>query len=197
MYKMASGFRGSFSEKFFFLRQWVKHPRQFGAILPSSAAFCTALARHVSPNGYVVELGAGTGNLTKALLNQGVPPERLIVVEIDANCCAVLRKRFPHLTIIQGNAQNLCHLLPRNVVGNVRTLVSCLPFLNFPSSVRHTIVRACTQVLTPDGQILLLTYAPISPIPAKTFGLSKKRLEFVLFNLPPASVWHYQFSVVC
>ncbi|MDR2416718.1 MAG: methyltransferase domain-containing protein [Holosporales bacterium] len=184
----------SLVEKFFFVRQWARHPLQFGAILPSSSTLCAALAQYVPTDEYVVELGAGTGNLTRALLDQGVPPERLIAVEIDEKCCALLRKKFPHLTVIQGDARHLCSLLPPDIVGHVGTIVSCLPFLNFSPSVRRAIVQACTHVLVSVGQIFLLTYSPISPIPSKAYGFSKKCLKFVFSNVPPASIWRYQLD---
>ena len=67
-----------------FFRRWLANPLQMGSVIPSSAALCQRLVRHTrrAPDEAVLELGAGTGVISRALLEGGVPPERLIVVEI-------------------------------------------------------------------------------------------------------------------
>src|SRR5579871_2233376 len=67
-----------------FFRRWLANPLQMGSVIPSSAALCERIVRHTqrAANEAVLELGAGTGVVSRALLQAGVPPERLIVVEI-------------------------------------------------------------------------------------------------------------------
>ena len=57
--------------------------------------------------GPVVELGPGTGPVTQALLQRGLAPERLILVEYDPAFCRLLERRFPGVRVIQGDAYDL------------------------------------------------------------------------------------------
>ena len=93
--------------RFFF--RWLRKPSQVGAVAPSSAALATALAAEVDVEapGTVVELGPGTGRVTRALLEAGVDPEKLIAIERDAAFCRLLRERFPAIRIVSGDARRL------------------------------------------------------------------------------------------
>ena len=81
-------------EEILFIKRWLAHPLKVGALLPSSPFLARMVARHtrIGEDDVVVELGAGTGAVTKALLDAGIPKERLFVVEIDADMCTYLRK---------------------------------------------------------------------------------------------------------
>lgn len=54
-------------EELLFLRRWLANPGKVGAVLPSSAALGRLVARNVArrPDQWVVELGAGTGTVTR------------------------------------------------------------------------------------------------------------------------------------
>jgi phosphatidylethanolamine/phosphatidyl-N-methylethanolamine N-methyltransferase len=60
-----------------FLRRWARNPLQMGSVVPSSPALCRRIARLArwGPGESVVELGAGTGVVSRALLRSGLPPE--------------------------------------------------------------------------------------------------------------------------
>ncbi|GAG27969.1 unnamed protein product, partial [marine sediment metagenome] len=96
-----------------FFREIFTNPSSVGAVLPSSKSLANHIASQV-PNhsdGIVLELGAGTGVVTQALLDQGVPEERIVVVEISNSLAKFLRRRFPKVNIVQGDASNLIQLL--------------------------------------------------------------------------------------
>src|SRR5476649_1383072 len=92
-----------------FLRALVAHPKNIGAIMPSSRALGRAIAAQMDPArpGPVLELGPGTGVITEALLERGVAAERLTLVEYDAEMAACLARRFQGVTVIQGDAFDL------------------------------------------------------------------------------------------
>ncbi len=75
--------RGSRHRKF--LAAWVRAPLRMGAIIPSSKSLARAMAKQVDPDqpGMVIELGAGTGAITQALLDSGLAPSRMLVIERD------------------------------------------------------------------------------------------------------------------
>ena len=68
-----------------FLAAWFRNPRQAGALLPSGSRLAQAMAAQVDlGRGLVVELGVGTGAITRALIARGVTPEQLILVRSTA-----------------------------------------------------------------------------------------------------------------
>src|SRR5258708_5267818 len=85
-----------------FLARWLRAPHKIGALTPASRYLARAMADQVAPDqGLVIELGAGTGNVTQALLDAGLPPDRLIVVERDPAFYILLKQRFPFLKILR------------------------------------------------------------------------------------------------
>jgi phosphatidylethanolamine/phosphatidyl-N-methylethanolamine N-methyltransferase len=177
-----------------FLSRWLKAPQRIGAVAPSGRALARAMAREVSPHGdgVVVELGGGTGSITRALLERGVAPGRLVVVERDYTLAALLRKRFPGVKIVRGDAGELASLLASLGIVRIDAVVSSLPLLSMPKSVRRRIVQEGVAVLGPGGAFIQFTYGVASPIPAPEFGLRGEVADRVFLNFPPASVWRFR-----
>src|SRR5690349_5614115 len=91
-----------------FLKRWLRRPLAMGAVVPSGrllaeALALTALAEIDGREGHVIELGAGTGEVTKALLVAGIPAGRLALVERDPELAAFLRRHFSGPAIIEGD----------------------------------------------------------------------------------------------
>lgn len=183
-------------ENMLFLKRLIRNPKALGAVAPSSKGLARMIARHVTIDAstYVVEVGAGTGRFTHFLLEAGVSASNLIVVELDSELCIYLRKNFPGVTIIQGDATKLHTLLPVNIVNNVDTIISGIPLINLNKDEQLNLFQAFKHILSPSGQILQFTYAPISTLPHKKLGLTATRIGHVLRNMPPATVWSYRFS---
>src|SRR2546423_521864 len=80
-----------------FIRSWIEKPLAIGAVTPSGKALARTMARYVEPQvaGPVIELGPGTGPVTEALVEQGVDPARLVLVEFNPKFCQLLRSRYP------------------------------------------------------------------------------------------------------
>src|SRR5271155_356423 len=96
-----------------FLKSLVAAPRLTGAVAPSGRALARAMAAAIgSPTqGLVVELGPGTGPVTQSLIETGVLPERLVLVEYDPGFCRMLERRFGGVRVIQGDAYDLSRTL--------------------------------------------------------------------------------------
>lgn len=181
------------SENFIFLKRLIKNPRSLGAIAPSSKQLARFICNHIHYNeaDYLVEIGAGTGRFTRALLQFGVPASRLIVIELDPELAQYLRMNFPAVTVIQGDATLLASLLPLETKGRVRTIISGIPMVNLPKKIQKGIMDACFDVLDENGSVLQFTYGLISPISVKDFGLHGEKLGRVMQNIPPATIWRY------
>ncbi len=183
------------SELGLFLRRWLAHPIRTGAIAPSAPSLARAMARAAraggGPERPVVELGPGTGSVTRALLAAGVPEERLILVERDRQFHAWLEGHFPRATVLHSDARKLGEILPDGLPGSVATVVSSLPLNGLPKSERDEIVRAALRVLADDGRLVQYSYGVPSPLPCDAFGLTGKRVAFAAANLLPATVWRF------
>ena len=132
-----------------------------GAVAVSSPELAAAMARQVPrhPDGYVVELGGGTGSVTRALLASGVPAQRLVVIERDPTLHRYLSDHFPGVRVLLGDAVHLPSLLRRHEIGPVAAIVSSLPLLSLKRSIQLRIGAQAFAVLEPGaiGKIILVT----------------------------------------
>jgi phosphatidylethanolamine/phosphatidyl-N-methylethanolamine N-methyltransferase len=172
---------------------WLKNPRSIGAVAVSGPELAAAMARQIPKDagGYVVELGGGTGAVTRAILASGVAPERLVVIERDPMLHKHLVERFPQARVLLGDALHLPSLLRRHGVAPVAAIVSSLPLISLKKSIQLRIGAQAFAVLEPGAPFIQFTYGLFSPLPRGRLGIVGEVEERVLQNLPPASVWRY------
>jgi len=80
-------------------------------------------------------------------------------------------------------------------IGPVKAIVSGLPLLSIPERICLRIVSEAMDVLGEDGVLVQFTYGPASPVSRRILtrlGLSAERSNWVVDNIPPASVWRYR-----
>lgn len=182
-----------------FLRAWVENPGTTGAVSPSGPHLARMMARYVDPAvpGPVIELGPGTGPVTQALVDRGIAPERLILVEYDPAFCSLLRDRFPAATVIQGDAYNLPVTLAGVLTEPAAAVVSSLPLLNKREDERVGMLHAAFDLLGPNGNVVQFTYGMVSPVPKRLKSGEPVTFQAeasppVWLNIPPARVWIYR-----
>ena len=175
-----------------FLRRWMANPLQMGSIVPSSPALCRRVVAQVrrAPDEWVVELGAGTGVISRALLAGGVPAERITVVEIVPDMARHLAETLPGVTVVQGDARALPELVPGNRHGRIGTVVCGIPLVLLPLPEQRRFIDAI-QAVAPGRGFLHYSYCATSPLPAAKHGLRATRVAWTPLNVPPASVWRY------
>lgn len=175
-----------------FIASWLQNPLKVGAVSPSGRALAGAIAAEVDPAvpGPVVELGPGTGPVTEALVARGVTPERLVLVEYDPEFCTLLRRRFPGATVVQGDAYTLAGTLAGVVKEPLSAVVSCLPLMTRPLSVRMRLLAAAMRMLRPGAPYVQFTYALTAPIPSRRYRITSS--PRIWKNVPPARVWIYR-----
>lgn len=175
-----------------FIGQWLKNPLQTGAIMPSGKELAALMVRDVVPNvGRVIEFGGGTGAFTQALLDQGVPPTQLEVVEINPDFAANLRKRFSGATVIEASAAALTGHVA-GALGSYAYVVSGLPLLSIPKPVREAIIAQAFELLSPEGALIQFSYSPRCPVSKAVLsahGLVAERIGSTSKNIPPAYVF--------
>ena len=176
-----------------FLKSLAERPRMTGAIAPSGPALAKRMASHVDPAGTlpIVELGPGTGVVTKALIERGVAPERIIAIEYSPDFCRLLAERFPGITVIRGDAYDLDRTLDGRAP-EVANVVSSLPLVARPLEDRVRLVEAGLARTVGGGPFIQFSYGVSPPISAKSGDFVLERTSWVVLNLPPARVWAYR-----
>ena len=177
-----------------FIRSWMEKPLRTGAVMPSSKALARTMARYVDPNstGPVIELGPGTGPVTEALVERGVDPARLVLVEFNPDFCRLLRNRYLAATVVQGDAYRLRRLLETYVKAPAAAIVSGLPLVTKPVRTRLRLISDAMALLAPGAPFVQFTYAMVTPIPKALSGITAQASELIWMNVPPARVWVYR-----
>jgi phosphatidylethanolamine/phosphatidyl-N-methylethanolamine N-methyltransferase len=178
-----------------FIRSWIAKPLTVGAVTPSSKALARAMARYVDPDadGPVIELGPGTGPVTDALVERGVNPSRLVLVEFNPKFCQLLAQRFPEATVVQADAYRLRESLAMLGRHEASAIVSGLPLMTKPLRMRLRLLREALALLQARAPFVQFTYAVVPPIPKLT-GVRVEASERIWRNMPPARVWVYRHS---
>lgn len=182
---------GSIKSNMLFLRGLSANPRSVASVFPSSRALARRIAAQVDPDasGTVLELGPGTGAVTRALLERGVNPNRLVLVERDEDFVRLLRTRFPGVCVRLGNALDFDELL-LDRPEPASAIVSGLPLLNFHAPVRTRLIERCLSKLAPKAPFIQLSFGWNPPV-AEADKWLVRSAGVTLRNLPPASVWVY------
>jgi phosphatidylethanolamine/phosphatidyl-N-methylethanolamine N-methyltransferase len=177
-----------------FLRSWIEKPLHMGAVMPSGRLLARTMAQYVDTNseGPVVELGPGTGAITSALIERGVDQSRLVLVEYNPGFCALLRDRYPHAKVVQGDAYALRDSLRKVLNAPASAVVSGLPLVTKPMLTRLKLIRDAFAALAPGAPFVQFTYSVAPPIPKSLPGVSTQASERIWMNLPPARVWVYR-----
>ncbi|CAM5184354.1 hypothetical protein CDEF62S_01343 [Castellaniella defragrans] len=171
-----------------FLREWLAQPGVVGAVWPSSRALALCMVERIPPqgDGLIVELGAGTGVVTQALLDHGVSIDRLRVIERSPAFVQHLRKRFPGVAVVQGDATELEGLLPMGIP--VDAVVSSLPLRSLALDDVLAIKSQWRGLVRPGGLLVQFTYALHGKPLAFDDCFAQCDREFVWGNFPPAKV---------
>lgn len=181
-------------DRHIFFRHWLRRPLAIGAVLPSGNRVARAMARELSleRHGAVLELGGGTGALTRGLIAAGCPIDRLVVVEREAELADYLAWRFAGLRVVCGDACDADALLAAAGIDKLATVVSSLPIKWFPRAAQRAVLDGCFARLGPGGHFVQLTNALASPIPAAELGLAGEEVARIWAHFLPVQIWRYR-----
>lgn len=150
------------SESIMFARKFVRKGRTIASIGPSGAEMCEAMVRDLdfSRPGVILELGAGTGAITRALVSRMRPHHRLIAVELEPDFIQMLRDRFPQVEVLRTDATNMDGTLDQLGVGKVQYVLSGLATPHLPLRGQIRLHRWLSNRLDPGGAFIQITYVP-------------------------------------
>jgi len=180
-----------FGDELKFFRGWMRKPRAVGSIVPTSSVTARRLASVVNPaSGLpVLEVGPGTGVITRAILARGVPPENLYAVEYAPEFVRHLRRNYPGVNVIEGDAFDLGRTLETPRLFDC--VISGVPLLNFPVGRRVAYLESLLDRIPEGRPVVQLTYGPKSPVPPGLGSYTVKHFDFVIRNIPPTQLWVY------
>jgi phosphatidylethanolamine/phosphatidyl-N-methylethanolamine N-methyltransferase len=145
--------------------------------------------------GAVLELGGGTGSLTRGLIAAGCPAERLVVIEREPDLARHLQQRLAGVRVICGDAGDTERLLAGAGIERLATVVSSLPIKWFPRAQQRAVLDASFAALGEDGSFVQLTNALASPIPADELGLIGAEVARIWLHILPVQIWRYRRGV--
>ena len=127
--------------------------------MPSGRLLARTMAQYVvvDSNAPVVELGPGTGAITNALIERGIDQKRLVLVEYNPGFCALLRDRYPHAKVVQGDAYRLRDSLREALDAPASAVVSGLPLVTKPMQIRLKLIRDAFVALAPGAPFVQFT----------------------------------------
>jgi phosphatidylethanolamine/phosphatidyl-N-methylethanolamine N-methyltransferase len=183
-----------------FVRGWLRDPVGVGLPFPSSPSTARRLAEAAlqssMSNGPVLELGAGTGAVTAALIDAGCPIDRIVAVEHDAGLCRALEERFPGLAVLEGDALELGALLEAAGLSSLAVTICGLPMRAIPSEAATRCYNDAFGAMPPGGAIIQYTYGLRPPVDPRAMG-SKIEATFIgreWRNIPPMGIWRYRLA---
>ncbi len=192
--ELRKAFTEKFDEELKFFKGWIDKPKAVGAIVPTSSVTSRRMASIINPDSGlpVLEIGPGTGVITKAILARGIKPEELYTVEYSPNFVRHLRRLYPQVNVIEGDAFNLDEALGEKRDTIFDCVISAVPLLNFPIGRRVAYLQDLLGRIPTGRPVMQITYGPLSPIPAGKGDYSVKHFDFIMRNIPPAHLWVYR-----
>lgn len=184
------------NENIQFLQAFLKNPGTVGSITPSSPELAQKMIDGFRPNAdnVMLELGVGTGAITKSIRNI-VPDERSYLgIEIDADLVRSLNKKFPVLEIVRGNACDVVAIHEQSGFGKIGYIICCLPFVSLPNAVGVEILGEIDRFMKQGCTFRTFQYAHGYYMPSAIklreymrdrYGKAK-RSQLIVKNVPPA-----------
>lgn len=175
-----------------FAREFLKHPKMLGSVVPSSRRMTDKLLAPVDWNRaqLFVEYGPGIGNISVEVLRRMHPEARLVLFELNAEFAAFLRARIrdPRLIVMHRSAADVGQVLADHGLGLADVVISGIPFSTMPHAVAAAIADATRDALKPGGQFLVYQFAPkVAEFLAPRFATVET--DFEPMNIPPARLY--------
>lgn len=186
------------NENIQFLQAFLKNPAKVGSITPSSPELAQKMLAGIRPSedSIVLELGVGTGAITK-FLEDIVPDEKSYLgIELDGHLVKSLRQNFPSMRVVRGNAVDAAAIHQRSGLGKVGYIICCLPFVSLPNEVGETILLEIDKFMQHGCTFRTFQYAHGYYFPSAIklrefmrdrYGKSR-RSRLIVKNVPPAYV---------
>lgn len=183
-----------FEEEVQFFKGWQRDKKGVGAVIPTSIYTARRMASVINPDSGlpVLELGPGTGVITKAILERGIKPRQLVSVEYSQHFHEGLVRRFPDVDMRLGDAFKLDTVLAERAQEQFDCVISAIPLLSFPMERRVALIEDLLTRVPVGRPVIQITYGPLSPVVKMPGRYEVSHYDFVVRNIPPAQLWTYR-----
>lgn len=182
-----------FERTMIFARNFVKHPKMLGSLIPSSPFLINRLLRRVdwSKARVIVEYGPGVGVITSEMLRRMQPDATLIVIETNQEFVEYLRRALPdrRLHVVHGSAAEVETALMEHGLTHADYIISGIPYSTMPAEVRSAILDASYAVLSAHGSFLVYQFSRAA-LPYLQRVFKQVDLDFEPLNILPASLFY-------
>lgn len=184
--------RARIYEGLIFVWRFTVTGKQVASFWPTSRSLARRVVQSHSIKScqVVVELGSGTGPVTEIIwdrVRELGGSVRFIAFELDPHLCRVLRKRFPGLDLVEGDASRFPEALRARGISHVDHLINCLPNPSLPTDVQDRLHRGIATHLSPNGSMRQLTEVLTRYMPYYRQWFNDVRFEWEPRNFPPTS----------
>lgn len=177
-----------------FFQAFCRSPRVVASVIPSSPFLerRVVTAADTTAAGVVVELGPGTGGITRALLSAMRPEARLVAIERTVDFVESLQQIDDHrLDVVHGCASSIGVELERCGCPTADAVISGIPFFTLPEALAGQIVTAIHAALGPNGKFVAYQFmGKVADYALPVMGLPE--VEYELYNLPPMRVFKWR-----
>ena len=175
-----------------FFRNFFRHPRMLGSIIPSSRFLIKQLLQPINwaRADVIVEYGPGVGGITAEVLRQMRPDATLIAIEMNPDFVKYLRSSFTdkRLRVVEGSAVSVDEILRRFGYTRANYIISGIPFSTIPAPLRERILRKTCDVLESGGAFLVYQFSTrVLQDLKRVFGYVGRRFEPL--NVLPAHLF--------
>ncbi|MBN2376693.1 MAG: methyltransferase domain-containing protein [Sedimentisphaerales bacterium] len=185
--------------KITFLKEFIRSPKNIGAIAPSSMKLAQAIVKHsgAAQAANILEFGAGTGVFTQVILREKKPDANFIAIEHNDSLSEMLRQHFPDTAIVTDSVENVSQIMQQHNMAKSDCIVCGLPWTAFSQDMQNRLIMSAISALAPGGTFATFAYWPLLFLPA---GMRFRKILYNLFshveispivwkNLPPAIVY--------
>src|SRR5882724_4527275 len=146
-----------------FARNFFRHPRMLGSIVPSSRFLIKQLLQPIdwARARVIVEYGPGVGGITAEILRRMRPDAMLIAIETNPAFVSFLRSSFAdgRLHVVEASAVAVDEILRQLGHSQASYIISGIPFSTIPAALRERILRKTCDVLEPGGSFLVYQFS--------------------------------------
>lgn len=184
------------NENIQFLQAFLKNPLKVGAIAPSSPELAQKMIEGIEPDedNVVLELGVGTGAITKYLQDMIPNNKSYLGIELDKDLVKTLKRNYGGLKIVSGNAADAAAIHKKSGLGHISYIICCLPFVSLPNEVGESILEQIDKFMKRGCLFRTFQYAHGYYMPSAIklrefmrdrYGKSR-RSRLIVKNVPPA-----------
>jgi phospholipid N-methyltransferase len=178
-----------------FARNFFRHPRMLGSIIPSSRFLIKQLLEPIDWERarVIVEYGPGVGGITAEILRRMRPDARLIAIEMNPDFVSFLRKslRDERFHVAEGSAAEVKEILRQQGLAKASYIISGIPLGTMSQPVREPILRNTREALEPGGFFLVYQFTTrVLPDLKRFFSYVKRKFEPL--NVLPAHLFFCQ-----